>query len=109
MFESEDWGSVTPLGFLHTGNRIRFGRASERAGEAKLCERVKDNFLDASGPGIKLSSVFFSSSSFPRMGPTWLHGFYHSDTIMARICLGLCELRLRNAVFTRVGSFRIGS
>ena len=33
------------------------------------------------------------------MGPCCLHRFYQFDTILVVICMGLCELRLRDAVF----------
>ena len=33
------------------------------------------------------------------MGPACLHGFYQIDTVMGVICMGLRELRLRDAVF----------
>ena len=33
------------------------------------------------------------------MGPVFLHGFYQIDTLMNIICIGVCELRLREAVF----------
>ena len=71
---SEDGGSGRPLGFPHTGSRIRFGRACERARrKAKLCERVKHKLINASGSGIHLSS--FSPSSFCANGTccvTWV-------------------------------------
>ena len=40
-----------------------------------------------------------SSSPSARMGPCFLYDFYQFDFILAVICKGLRELRVRNALF----------
>ena len=56
-----------------------------RAGETKLCERVKHNFLNASGYDIKFSASSANGSLFI----TWVLQF---DTILGIICMGLILL-----------------
>ena len=65
---------------------IGFGSFVRASGRAKLCERWKHNFLNASESCIRCSSFSFFSS-FPRMELAFLHGCYQIVIMMVVICM----------------------
>ena len=92
-------GVLSPKGFPQTrkSDSVRLCRVCVRACEA-VCARKRDNLLNARASNEKFSAS--SSSSFPSlMALGFLHGFFRFELILAVICMGFVQRRLRGIVF----------